>query len=117
MIRKLNKGSSVGDFLEGSEADFINKEASDYISKITKTGNNEYKITLKGVAKILGTQSIKISEGSIFINDKKQNGFRVSTSKGIGIVVEGQPKITNYFINDNKAYWIYEKKSWSINLK
>jgi hypothetical protein len=108
MISKMMKGMKVGDYMDGSQLDFLNKDAGILIDKIYRTSGTTFKVDrtfLAGRAALNDQASLTIVKGTLQKMDGynyKINGFRSTTISN--------KIVTNGFINDNRSYYYQNNK-------
>ena len=104
-LEKTLKNIKVGDSIEGTELSVVDKDASNFISKITRLSETEFAIkrTLMGRAGLDDNAKIVIKKFQMKIDGKVENGYRVYVS-GVKTILR-EKIITNFFLNNNEKYF------------
>ena len=104
-LEEMLKNVKVGDSIEGTELSVVDKNASKFISKITRLSETEFAIkrTLVGVAGLDDNAKMVIKKFQMKIDGKVENGYRVYVS---GVKTIFRERITtNFFLNNNEKYF------------
>ena len=127
MLEKMLKGMKIGDYIEGSELEFLQKGASMGIENIQRVSATDFKVnrTFLGMSKIDKNATITLKKATIEGNYENKQGKVVHgyasgikvTTKGLPLqIVEDKP-YNGYIINKNQGQIITKGSflSWDLN--
>lgn len=111
MIEKLTKGMKPGDYIDGSELDFLNAKIGLILDKATMTSEGVLQLDRTFAGRVAGVGA----DAKLVIKAQTLNGMHGYDFKLTGV---SSTKIhTSGFVNDNKLYFYEKGKLYSQPIK
>jgi RHS repeat-associated protein len=111
MIGKLLKGMKPGDYIDGSELDFLDSQIGIILDKATMSSNGTLQLERTFAGRLAGVGK----DAKLIIKAGNLNGMKGFNYKLSGI--SSDKILKTGFINDHKSYYYEGKQLYSVKIK